>query len=143
MVFWSKNGANVQGAYRTNRKFRSERKKNVTDDACDDIETDDSADTESLGRHVSSSDLNSKSEEASGATAQKAILVPSNYRDKQKSINVNESHRSYAHARARLLENTASRLGVKLTGKFHACSRYSQAKGVRYSVRKKASVPAS
>lgn len=72
-----------------------------------------------------------------------AVFVPSNHRNKQTSINIYESHRSYARVKAWLLLNKASRPGVKLSVKLHACSCYSQSQGVRHPVKKEESIPAS
>lgn len=144
MFFQSNSGTYVQGAYRTHRIFRSERAKNISDDVSDGDDTDDGTDAELSDCDVSGSDSNLRSEESCDASAHEAVFVPSNKRDKRKSVDINAFNQSHAHVNARLrTTKTASQIGVQLIGRLYECSGCSRAKWVRYPVRKKASVRAT
>lgn len=87
--------------------------------------------------------MDSESEEYSDASAHGAVLVLSNKSDERKSVDINLFHQIHAYVNAQFLTKTPAHIGVKFTGRLLAGSDCSQAKGVSYSVRKKASVRAT
>lgn len=135
--------SSFQGGYRTNPKFCSDRAKNVSNNVGDGDETDDCADAKPSDCDISSSDSNWHSGISSDAVHMKrcwSLRVSTKKPDKRTLVDINIFHQTHAHVNARLLLKTAAQIGVQFTGRLHACSGCSQAKGARYLVRKKASV---